>query len=334
MMFLRRHGALLAGALSGLALLSLVASRTALSPPPEPATRAASAPAARALPAVQSLYEHGTSAYQVRLFAAEDSVVLATQTGFVTFDADGSMHERTISLGPVAARQGGALVFWRAGRLREVSLAGGDEHDVAPVPLPPRYLLASERRLAWIYTERETGTTLHTLDAGQPRVSYSADGLRVSAPVLRDADIYWVAEARDTTWSIRRVALDSGRADDQPSSAAHHGRPPAMLAIGNDGLYFYAGPQGGVRRLTFDLQHEVSVLTGAVCSPLAVSSRVVCATVGGLYDIPVGGGPPRLLASERAGPITALAAMNSRIIWVTDSGADQLQARSVALPGL
>ncbi len=291
----------------------------------EQPARAASG-AARA-PSVRTLHEQSTSAYHARLFTDEEDVVLVTQTGFTTFRTDGSAEEHTVSLGPVAARQGDALVFWRSGRLREVSLLGGDERDLVVLPRPPQHLLTSEGRLAWIHNERERGASLQTLSGGRVRIVYeSAYG--ASAPVMHGADIYWVAESRDGTWRVGRVNLDG----QHPTwSMTHQGRPPAMLAAGPDGVYFYDGPQRGVRRLTFDLEREAAVSAGVVCSPLVVSHRVVCAQVGGLFEVPLSGGTPMFLASERVGPVTALAATRTRALWVADNGAERLILRTVAL---
>ena len=74
-----------------------------------------------------------------------------------------------------------------------------------------------------------------------------------------------------------------------------------------------------------------SVVAGVVCSPLAVSDRVLCAQVGGLFEVPLSGAAPLFLASERAGPITALAVARSRIFWLAEKGADRLVLQSVAL---
>ena len=106
-----------------------------------------------------------------------------------------------------------------------------------------------------------------------------------------------------------------------------------MLALGQDGVYFYDGPQRGVRRVSFDLQRETPVLTHLICSPLVVSVQVVCAHVGGLFEIPPSARVPRPLASEHAGPITSLAATSDRAYWVAESGDEGLVVRSIALPG-
>jgi len=283
---------------------------------------------AERLPEVSTLYEHGSSAYHARLFADEDGVVLLRQTGFVTFRAGKAPEEHAISLGPVAVRRGGSLVFWRAGRLREISLSGEDERDLAALPRPPQHLLASEGQLAWIQMDPQTGASLQTLSAGDVHVVYDSED-SVAAAVMRRTVIFWVLRSRDGSWKIGRVDLDG----QHQMTLAHHGRPPAMLALGPDGVYFYDGPERGVRKLTFDLGREDAVSSHVICSPLVVSSRVVCAHVGGLFDIPGSGTAPRFLASERAGPITAMAATDDRAFWVAENGNDQLIVRSVTLAG-
>jgi hypothetical protein len=283
--------------------------------------------AARTPPEVSTLYEQETSAYHARLFADDDGVVLVTEAGFTTFVAGEPPARHAVSLGPVAARQAGALIFWRSGALRSVSLSGGRERELVALPAPPLYLLASEDQLAWLQPVEESGTSLQTLSGGRVRVVYESDE-RASAAVLRGSVAYWVSVRPDGSWLIRRVGLDGQHA----STGAHRGRPPAMLALGRDGLYFYDGPERGVRRLSFDLQNETSVLAKVICSPLVVSSRVVCAHVGGLFDIPPSSSVPRVLSAERAGPVTAMAATNERLFWVAEAGNDQLVVRSAALP--
>jgi len=282
----------------------------------------------RGVPEVRTLDEQACSAYHARLFPDESGVVLVTPSGFTTYTSDGVVRRQTIELGPAVARHGQTLVFWRSGKLHEVSLSGGPERALATVPRPPRYLLPSEQRLAWVHTDREAGSSLQTLSAGAVQTLYESSG-DISAPVVHAADVYWVAAARDRSWKMGRIALEGGH----PSwSAPQQGRPPAMLGVGHEGIYFYAGPQRGVRRLTFNLQREVSVWSGVVCSPLAVFDRVLCAQVGGLFEIPLSGAIPTFLAAERAGPITALATTRSESFWVADNGADRLIVRSVTRP--
>lgn len=281
----------------------------------------------RALPEVRTLLERASSAYHARLFTDDNGAVLVTQAGFTTIGADELPREHVMSLGPVVARSGEALVFWRSGSLREVSLSGTQERELVAMSRSPRYLLASERQIAWIHAERETATRLQTLSGGNVRVVLEPS-YDVSAASLHAADVYWVATSPDGSWRLERIGLDGNR---PMRSVAHQGRPPAMLAVGHDGVYFYDGPQRGVRRLTFDLQRETSVVAGVVCSPLAVSDRVLCAQVGGLFEVPLSGAAPLFVASERAGPVTALAVAQSRAFWVAENGTDRLLLQSVTL---
>jgi hypothetical protein len=261
------------------------------------------------------------------LFAEEDRLVLVTETSFTTFRTGRAAEEHGIALGPLVTLQGDALVFWRSGSLRQVALDGGPDKNLVAVPSPPQYLLASKERLAWIRTDEKRRTLLETLSGGRVRLVQALEG-GVSSPALNGTDVYLVAESPDASWTIGRIALDRQL---RTWSGAHQGRPPAMLAVGHDGVYFYAGRERGVRRLTFDLERETSVSSGVVCSPLAVSDRVVCAQVGGVFELSPDA-QPRFLAAERAGPVTALAATSSRAFWVAENGAERAIVRSVALP--
>jgi hypothetical protein len=322
-------GALSFAALSWWASTQLSPATTGASLPSSEQPRPAVKKTGGNLPEVTTLYERGGSPYHARLFADEEAVVLVTQTGFTSFRAGKAPEEHAVSLGSVAVRQGGALVFWRDGSLWEISLSGEGERSLAPLSHPPRYLLASQRHLAWIQAVRETGTSLQTLSAGGVRNVYDSDD-SVSAAVMRGADVYWILRSRDGSWKIGRVGLDG----EHQLTRAHQGRPPASLARGPDGIYFYDGPKRGVRKLSFDLEREDAVATSVVCSPLVVSNRVVCAQVGGLFEVPASGGTPRFLAAERAGPITATAATDDRAFWVAENGNERLVVRSVALAGL
>jgi hypothetical protein len=279
---------------------------------------------------VITLGKQASSAYHARLFADEDAGVLVTQSGFALLRDGQAAEQHAISLGPVAVRQGEAIVFWGAGSLRQVSLDGSNERPLAALPSPPQYLLASPTRLAWIHSDPATGASVEALSAGAVRIVHQTED-RVCAAVLREVSIYALLQSRDGSWRIQRIALDG-----QPpkQTEPHQGRPPALLALGPDGVYFYDGPERGVRRASFELDREDAVLKNVICSPLAVSNRVVCAQVGGLFDIPPAANAPRFLASERDGPITTVAATDERVYWVAESGTDQLVIRSLPVPAL
>lgn len=277
---------------------------------------------------MSTLGKQQTSAYQARLFADDSAVVLVMQTGFSTFRDGQATEQHSVALGTVAARQGGSLVFWRAGALRQISLDGAHERRLVALAQSPQFLLASESRVAWIHWDAGTEASLQTLSGGKVQVVQETTD-RVCASVLRDAVVYWILQGQDRSWRIESIDLEGQQ---RRQSEAHQGRPPALLALGLDGVYFYDGPERGVRRSSFDLDREFSVLRNVICSPLVVSSRVVCAQVGGLFDLPPSGTAPRFLASEHDGPITTLAITNDRLFWVAESGTDQLALRSLPLP--
>ena len=282
------------------------------------------------MPAVNTLFEQKTSAYHARLFADHEGVVLLTPTGLTLLRSGEAAEEHAIALGSVAVRQGSSIVFWRAGWLRQISLSGADERRLAALPQAPQYVLASEHDLAWIELQRDTGGSLHTISEGAARLVHEVDQ-RVCAAVLHARVVYWILQDRDASWKIGSIGLDGQH---RTLTAAHQGRAPAMLALGPDGVYFYDGPERGVRRLSFELDREDAVATDVICSPLIVANRAICAQIGGLFDVPPSGTAPRLLASERDGPITALAATDDRLFWVAESGTDRLVVRTTPLPAL
>jgi hypothetical protein len=294
------------------------------------ATRSSSRPSAeasdRTLPTVRTLFEQKASAYHARLFADEEGVVLTTPAGFTLVRADAEAEEHALSLGSIALRHGAKVIFWRAGKLRDVSIYGGDERELVSVARAPQYLLAATGQLAWISTDR-AGAALETLSKGQTRVVY-ASAHRVSAPSMHGAEVFWVETQSDGSWNFARIGLNG---EYRKANETHHERVPALLVPGQDGVYFYAGPRRGVRKLTFDFESETAIATGAVCSPLVVSSRVVCAQVGGLFEV-LPSGSARFLASERAGPITGLAATATRVYWVAESGDERLVVRALDFP--
>jgi hypothetical protein len=297
------------------------------SPPRDP-PRVVAQKGGRAPSAVSTLLKQEASAYHAALFADEEGVVLVTQTGFALFPSGEPAELHSVPLGPLAVRQGGSIVFWRSGSVWQISLSGGDERHLAALPHAPRYLLASQSHVAWIELGDDTRASLKTISGGGVRAVYESED-KVCASVLLGAVVYWVLQSRDGSWKVGSVGLDGQH---RRVTAAHQGRPPAMLAPGLDGVYFYDGPERGIRRLSFDLDREDAVSTQVICSPLAVSNRVVCAQVGGLFDIPPGGTAPRFLASEFDGPVTALVATDERVFWVAESGNDRLVVRSTLLP--
>jgi hypothetical protein len=294
----------------------------------EPAKIAPAEPP-RAPSAVETVYESDGSAYHARLLPDEQGAMVVSDAGFTLLRTGTPPQESRLALGSVVARQGDSLVFWRAGKLRQVSLSERHEHELLTLQRSPLHLLASDRQLAWIDGDRGEGFALRTLADGGARSIHRFDD-SIGAAVLHDAVVYVVLQSTDG-WRIGGVPL-GGRAP--TFTQTRTGRPPAMLALGPAGIYFYAGPQLGVRRLSFDLEHEAPVMANVICSPLAVSvsDGVVCAQVGGIFDIRASRSRPRFLAVEPGGPVTSIVASGSRVFWVAETGDHRLAVRSLELP--
>ncbi len=322
----------MAGALSlaGVLAWAGIAAWSATTAPPSP-ERAQPAPDEppdeRAKPIPTTLYAQASSAYHARLFADEAGAVLLTPMGFTALRQGAPPEPHAASLGSAAVRRGSAIAFWREGKLFEVPLWGGEERELVALPRAPQYLLASEAHLAWVHTDPKQGSRVQTLKGGEVRVVGETPA-RASAAILRREAVYWVLQSPGGTWRLGRIDLAGSSPTVTPP---HRSRPPAMLAAGPDGIYFYDGPKRGVRKASFDLEREETVLANAICSPLAVSSRLLCAQVGNLFEASLSGGAPRLLSLERAGPITEVAATHDRAYWVAESGEDRLLVRSIEL---
>lgn len=289
-------------------------------------------PSISALPAVTTLYSADTDAYGVHLFPHADGVVLATEDQLTLLQPGEPPQTRRVQLGPVAARQGDDLVFWRSGKLRKVSLslASEKERDLVPLGRMPLFLLASDARVAWVDRDEQGSYSVQTL-ATLGKASVYRTQERIIACTLVDDTVFAISSTSPGHWKVAAVPLD-GRAP--TFTTERSSRPPSMLAVGKDGLYLYAGPLQGVLRLSFDLEREDSVMPGEICSPIAVSDRVLCARVGGLVELLPSVTTPRPLASEPTGPIANLVADDNHAYWITDTGTRGLALRSLALSEL
>ena len=54
--------------------------------------------------------------------------------------------------------------------------------------------------------------------------------------------------------------------------------------------------------------------------------------VEGVFEIPGKGRGPRVLSAEKGGPIAAIAADETRVVWIVDTAENQFAVRSATLP--
>jgi hypothetical protein len=209
---------------------------------------------------------------------------------------------------------------------------GGAPRALAKVAKLPRAIVAAGERAAWLARDDKNKDSIQTHVDGKVRTIYPADGSLVALTMMQEG-VFFVEVAADASWRIGAVSLDGGT---PTFTKPRSGRPPSMLAA-KDEIFYYDGPERGVLRLSPDLSREEAVAERFICSPIAVSDRVFCAQVGGLFELPLDGHAPRALAQNVVGTVATFAANGTSLVWVEDSGKsgeDKLSLRTLSLTKL
>lgn len=276
-----------------------------------------------------TLLQENVSAYGTRIFSSADGAVIVTPEALFRVRQGQPTKKRIAQLGHPVARQGDDLVFWRDEKIRALPLDEGEERELLSLRQAPQFILSSGPRLAWLTKDQADIHSVQTSSAGSIHVLHASKA-PLSSPAIHGEDVYFVEQGREG-WRIGRASLDGSPVKFTKSRSS---RPPSMLAPGPDGIFFYDGQSRGIRKLSFDLDQEESVREDAICSPLTVSNRVVCAHVGGIFDIPWVGADPRIVATEPGGPIADITATEHTTYWVADGGENRMIVRSAPLPAL
>ncbi len=292
------------------------------------APESAGAPEPAAPPA--TLLEWQDSAYGTTLFLDGTVAVLLTPTALIHIPDDGPARSAPLPLGSGPALMGDTIVYWHDGAVRAVPKSGGEPRTLGPLERQPQRFVATRHGFAWLEGPPGQPAALSTFRGQAPRVLHRTSHPVVAATMLDDW-VFFVEVVPGGSWRVGGVSL-SGKAT--AFSEARKGRPPSMLASAEDGVYLYDGATRSVRRLSPDLEQETVLAEGVICSPLAISARVVCAHVGGVYEIPGPGMPPRTLVTQPRGATAAIAADARRVVWVVDTGEGRLAVRSRPLPPL
>lgn len=249
----------------------------------------------------------------------EEAVYVLTSTAVhrIIVGRSTESFPRELGAGAVMTAQG--FVFWSQGALFEAPKGSGDPRVLGVVPRQPQRLAASHERVAWI--DAESGKfSIQTLEAGNSRVLYAAAGAIDAITMLGD-DVFFSERLSAKSWRIGRVRAPGGA----PRFAGEkRGRSPSQLVAFGDALYFQDPSGYQVLELSRDFERERTLARDLVCSPLAVWEQVYCGQVEGLVEVPRAGRPPRLVASNARGLITAIAANSSAIAWLSDAGPEQL----------
>jgi len=268
-----------------------------------------------------------TSAYHATIAAgADDDAYLLTPTAAYRL-APGRDPEKTpLDLGAVATMTPSSFIYWSRGAIVETPKTGGAPCRIVALSDPPQAIVAAGSRIAWLVRSREGRSSIQSPDGKSTRTDYASPGT-IDAIAMNGDAIFFVDRPAGADWRIGTVLAGGGAGRFTP---LRKGRAPSMLVARGD-LFYYEGNGYEVRRLSPDLQHERSLVSGFVCSPIAVSAHVYCAQVEGLFELRADERPRRLVPGGPARLVTDLAATPKRLLWIVDAGPDRLEVRELAL---
>ena len=307
--------------------LCLSCGRRSAPPPPDPP--AVSPPDAVALAEARVLLSLERSAYHVSITGdADDVAYLLTSTAAYRLAPDLPPAEMPMDLGFGATGTRSSFVYWSRGAVFEASKAGGAPRRLVTLAERPQLLVASEAGIGWLRHAGDGSFSLNALLGKKPTTVYTSHG-SIDAVTMLGEQIFFVERPAGTDWRIGRIRPTVGGTPE--FTVLRSGRAPAMLA-GRHDLVFYDGNRFEVRRLSLDLRHERTPVSGFICSPVAVSEHIYCAQPDGIFELRPDERPRRLVSGNAQRLVTDLAATPKRLLWVVDAGPDKLEVRAVALP--
>jgi hypothetical protein len=291
---------------------------------------AAAQPDASAAEEVSVLLSLPLSAYHASIAADDGGDVLYLLTSAVIFRVSPGHPpgERRLDLGSGAMATRSSFVHWSGGSVFEVPKGEGEARRLVALAERPQQFVASEAGIAWLRRADDGRFSLHALVGGKPRRAYASPGSIDAVAMIGDA-IFFVERPSGSGWRIGRVRATGGAAT---FTSLRDGRAPAMLA-GRRDVTFYDGNRREVHRLSLDLQQERTLASNFVCSPLAVTDRIYCAQVEGIFELRPDEPPRRLVPGSTVRLVTELAATATHLYWIVDAGPEQLELRSLALGG-
>ena len=272
----------------------------------------------------ETLLKRGESAYGTSLFVLSAEVLLLTQTAAIRLINGEPAKTCALPFGSGPAVVDDSIVYFHEGAVRVVTHEKCESKMYSKLERPPMGFFASNESWGWLGRDTAGAFALFTFHGNAVQPLYKTTHA-ITFTVGWSDSVFFIEKVAPDIWRIGRVPLVGGTV---VFSSTRKSRIPSMLAPTDEGIYIYDGPSRMVRRLNLDLQHDRVLADRVICSPLAVSDRVICAHLGGVYEIPAEGGLPRPIATEVEGPITALAADDRRVVWVVDTAEGQLTVRS------
>ena len=270
-----------------------------------------------------TLLQLGKTAYHTRINLASDAIYLLTMEAAYRLVPGQEPQATKLDLSDNGVATPSAFIFWSNGSFWLAPKQGGAPGRLARVKDRPIFIVSVEERFAWIGPDEQGRHTVYTLRQGKPHVVYIMSGTVAAATMVEDRVVF-VERVDNQSWRLGSVARTGSLAS---FTATRKGRYPAMLAAASDVYYYYWDDKdvSEVWAVSPDLRNERVVASHVICSPLAVADRVFCTNVEGLFEISPTSGLPKLLFPSTRGSITAIAADQNRLVWVTDVGAEKLK---------
>jgi hypothetical protein len=267
------------------------------------------------------------SAYHTRLDLASDAIYLLTMEGAFRLAKGHEPQEIKLDLSDNGVATPTAFIFWSKGAFWLAPKRGGAPGRLAGVKDRPIFIVAVDERFAWIGPDEQGHHAVFVLRQGRPYSLYQAPDTVAAATMVEDRVVF-IERVGTDSWRLGSVATGGG----PPAlTATRKGRYPAMLAPAGDVYYYYFDDKdmSDVWAVSPDLRNERVVSKGFICSPLAVSERIFCGHLEGLFEISPRTGLPKLVFPNLGSTITTIAVDRDRVVWVSDVGREKLAVKLV-----
>jgi len=298
----------------------------------ELAAKAGPGPSATLLDPAEALLRLPTQAYHTQLAVTPRAIHLYSALGLHTLTQTSPPAFSALPAFSVAALDNTALIGFADGALQEVPLHDPEARRVlGKLSHPPQLLTQHQGQPVWSSPGEAGKSELFSLVHGQIRRIYRAQGTITSLASLADRAYFVeqsVASAPDLrSWTLLSIPLDGGTPAIGPR---HQGRTPSMLHL-NEQIFYYHGPDRSVYRTSRDFVVEQTAARDIICSPLTAvvrpdsSGQLYCAQMNGITAIDLISLARLTLPVHPSGPITTLAAGEPGLVYVVDSGREQLE---------
>jgi hypothetical protein len=273
------------------------------------------------------LMADATSPFNAGLFVDDQAIYLTTDKMAYRLVPGAKPQKIPVENGGSAALTNTDIVYWGQGAFWKVPKLGGQAQRLAEQKLQPAYLAASGDDVAWAVVPTTDKFEIQTFDGSKLRTLYFCPG-KIVAFVVDAGRVYFVEKQGQDPWRIGSVAVRGG---DLRFGPPKQGATPAKLTAAGD-VFHYHLDSGEIRKISPDLSREEVISNKTICSPLAITDKVTCANMEGLWqlDRQPGAKAESVFAEPRT--ITTLAANSKFLTWLADAGPDRLSLMLIKLP--